>query len=331
VPVTQQTSISTSLLSMSLFISKEFARKPRGLEDVDRFKATELRQLLLYTGPVIFLKMLSRDKYIHFFSLSVTIRILCSKEYCVQLLDYTQSLLLYFVKNYGTLYGHQHISYNVHNLVHLCYYVKLWGPLDEFSAFKYENCMQKIKSKIRSSSRPLQQLINRCVEEDNLNTTNVEKIYPIPKFSNITNANGGKIIKSIQCKGFCLSRKAADNCCSLLDGTTISLTKIYSKSNQIYVIGKKYLNVKSFFHCPCDSLNIGIKQINELQYELITVPLSDIKSKCVKLPLYDEEAVVLPLLHQQQAYLWRVLILIEYKIENYKLFNLTHLTYFTDC
>lgn len=230
--------------------------------------------------------------------------------------------VLYFVTNYGTLYGYQHISYNVHNLVHLCDYVKLWGPLDEFSAFKYENYMQTIKSKIRSSSRPLQQLINRCVEEDKLNITNVEKIYPIPKLCNIINANGEKIIKSVQCKGFYLNTKAADNCCSLFDGTTISLTKIYFKNEQIYIIGKKYLNVKSFFYCLCDSLNIGIKQINKLQYEFITVPLSDIKSKCVKLLLNDKEAVILPLLHQQEIYLWRVLILVDYKIKNNdKLFN----------
>lgn len=285
---------SISLLSLSSFLPKEFARKPRKLDEVDRFKATEFRQLLLYTGPVIF-KKISRDKYIHFLSLSVAIRILCSKEYCVQLLDYAHSLLLYFVENYGTLYGQQHISYNVHNLVHLCYYVKLWGALDEFSAFKFENYMQKIKSKIRSSSRPLEQLVNRCIEEDNLNIINVKKNYPIPKLRII---NDTKKIKSVQCKGFYFSTKTADNCCSLLDGTTISLTKIYFKNEQIYVTGKKYSTVKSFFRIPCDSLNIGIKLINELQYELITVPLSNIKSKCVKLPLCNEEAVVLPLLHQ---------------------------------
>jgi len=39
---TQITLISTSLLSMSQYLPKEFARKPRGLNDVDRFKP-ELR------------------------------------------------------------------------------------------------------------------------------------------------------------------------------------------------------------------------------------------------------------------------------------------------
>jgi len=61
---TQITLISTSLLSMSQYLPKEFARKPRKLNDVDRFKATELRQLLLYTGPIIFFKKLSLSTFI---------------------------------------------------------------------------------------------------------------------------------------------------------------------------------------------------------------------------------------------------------------------------
>lgn len=115
--------------------------------------------------------------------------------------------------------------------------------------------MQKIKSKIKSSSRPLEQLVNRCIEEDNLNIINVEKIYPILKFRII---NGKKKIKSVQCKNFYFSTKS-DNNCSLLNSTTILLTKIYLKNKQIYVTGKKCLTVKSFFHISCDSLNIEIK------------------------------------------------------------------------
>jgi len=68
------------------------------------------------------------------------------------------------------------------------------------------------------------------MEEDNLNVTHKEKNYPILKFSNITNANGERLIKSIQCKSFYISTKPADSCCSLLDGTTIPLTKIYLKN-----------------------------------------------------------------------------------------------------
>jgi len=40
------------------YCPSEFARKPRWLRDACRYKATEYRQLLLYTGVVVFLKKL---------------------------------------------------------------------------------------------------------------------------------------------------------------------------------------------------------------------------------------------------------------------------------
>lgn len=44
--------ISQSLIHMRAYIPVEFARKPRSLRELDRWKATELRQFLLYTGSV---------------------------------------------------------------------------------------------------------------------------------------------------------------------------------------------------------------------------------------------------------------------------------------
>jgi len=44
------------LVSMSGFIPKEFARrKPRPLEDLARFKATEFHFILNHAGPIIFI------------------------------------------------------------------------------------------------------------------------------------------------------------------------------------------------------------------------------------------------------------------------------------
>jgi len=40
------------LASVRKHISDEFARKPRSLSEVKMWKATELRQFLLYTGPI---------------------------------------------------------------------------------------------------------------------------------------------------------------------------------------------------------------------------------------------------------------------------------------
>lgn len=46
--------LSTSLKSLKSSIPCEFARKPRGLNEFSRFKATELCQLLIFAGQIIF-------------------------------------------------------------------------------------------------------------------------------------------------------------------------------------------------------------------------------------------------------------------------------------
>ena len=45
---------------------KEFSRLPRSLKELDRWKATEFRQFLLYYGPVI-LKNILKDPFGHIF------------------------------------------------------------------------------------------------------------------------------------------------------------------------------------------------------------------------------------------------------------------------
>jgi len=55
----------------------EFARKPRSLSFIKLWKATEFRNLLLYTSPIAFKFFLRKDLYNHFLVLRVAIRILC--------------------------------------------------------------------------------------------------------------------------------------------------------------------------------------------------------------------------------------------------------------
>lgn len=101
--------------TMKTYIPKEFARTPRGFTDVERFKATEFRQILLYTGPLLLKDVISQNQYNHFLSLHTAIRILCSPNLHLSHLEASRTLLHYFVQNYGCLYGEQFISHNVHN------------------------------------------------------------------------------------------------------------------------------------------------------------------------------------------------------------------------
>lgn len=135
--------ISKTMRIFRKYVSQDFCRLPRPIEDVDKWKATEFRQFLLYTGPIALKGKLPKVQYKHFLCLHVSIRILCSSK-CVSLNGYAKSLIKYFIIKYKEIYGKEYITYNVHNLLHLCDDVLLFGKLDNFSAFQFENYMSKI-------------------------------------------------------------------------------------------------------------------------------------------------------------------------------------------
>lgn len=154
-PFAHISKMSDLLIEQVQNIPLEFNRKPRSVLESKRWKATEFRQFLLYTGPVILKSILSRDRYNHFLSLFVAVRILTNEDY-FQYIEYAENLLRYFVESFCVLYGEEHVSHNIHNLLHIVDDVKLFGALDKFSAFDFENFMQALKKMVRKSSKPLQ-------------------------------------------------------------------------------------------------------------------------------------------------------------------------------
>jgi len=161
---TQIAKISELLLTLRQFIPTEFARKPRPLEDICRWKATELRQFLLYTGPIVLKNFLSEKTYKNFMSLSIAMTILLSNNH-EKKLKFADNLLNYFVESFGNIYGQHFISHNIHGLLHIVENYKRFGPLDSCSCFPFENYMQFLKSAVRKPDKPLQQVVRRYKEE----------------------------------------------------------------------------------------------------------------------------------------------------------------------
>jgi hypothetical protein len=141
--------ISEKLISLARLCPSEFARKPRSLNEVSMWKATEFRQFLLYTGMVVLHDLMDANAYGHFMLLVVAISLLADANQCKIHCDYAHSLLVEFVKLAKGLYGKEMLVYNVHNLIHLSSDVKLYGNLDSFSAFPFENHLGEIKKKLR--------------------------------------------------------------------------------------------------------------------------------------------------------------------------------------
>ena len=75
----QQNDLSNHLITLNGKLPTDFVRQPRSLSELDRWKASELRRFLLYTGIVVLKGILSKECYKHFLSLPLAIRMLCEK------------------------------------------------------------------------------------------------------------------------------------------------------------------------------------------------------------------------------------------------------------
>lgn len=81
------------------------------------------------------------------------------------------------------LYGEHYVSHNVHNLLHICDDVKRFDPLYMFDAFPFENYMQVLKKFVRKGDKPIEQIVRRIYEQDNILNHTVQNYVhddPIP-------------------------------------------------------------------------------------------------------------------------------------------------------
>lgn len=176
--------ISKKLVKLGSCLPLEFNRKQRPLGEIDRWKATELRTFLLYTGSIALKKYLPENHYQLFMSLSVAINILVNPKIQDELLSYADSLLRYFVDQFKKIYGRVNMLYNIHGLIHLADDVRAFGSLDKFSAFKFENKLGQIKKLIRKPSSSLVQVHHRLAEQNLLDFDDEKlKNHEYPVFS----------------------------------------------------------------------------------------------------------------------------------------------------
>lgn len=283
--------LNQKYISLRPFIPKEFARKPRHLSnEIERFKATEFRQIVLYTGSIVFKNILPKKIYKHFLCLTTAIRILCNNEIYIQYADYAESLLKYFVKEYAKIYGEKFISYNVHNLIHLANDSRCLGTLDSFSAFQFENYLFKLKNKIKNNGRPLEQITNRILEKMDLVSTLENTEFPQLHFEN------NKITK-VTFRNFILTSNSPNNCVILENGRIGVIESIFVEE-ELKINICCFDKLEPYFTEPCDSKKVGIYAASKIG-QVVTYSGSLIKKKCIKFNVADPdiEFVVVELLH----------------------------------
>jgi hypothetical protein len=296
--------ISDYMLQAIPFWPCEFSRKPRSLKEIDRWKATEFRQFLLYLGPVVLKDVLTEKLYGNFMLFFVALTYIVS-ERLHEMNDYANELLRIFVSNSEELYGETFVVYNVHSLIHLCQHVRRLGPVDSFSAFPFENYLGQLKKLLHSGNKPLQQVCRRLSERGHLIHSNKKILQFEEILTSKFTPDGGSVLgiigayfKKIRGPFFRLSTtNVKDNCVFLKNGQIVRLKYfVKDESGSLLMVCKRFCTRDNFFVYPCESSAMSIFFVTSLSRELSVKNVDKIDCKAVCLP-YKDGYVCMPMHH----------------------------------
>lgn len=297
--------LSDELINLAKYIPKEFARKTQSLAELGRWKATTLRLFLLYIGSVILQDKLTDDIVYHFNLLSCAIRILCNPSQYKTLNKVAKDMLQDFViqlKNEGFEYGEEYVTFNPHTLIHLadeC--MNQGGPLDNFSAFEFENFLQFLKKLVRKHEKPLQQ-IHRRISEGHF----PKKKFRLPEGCTIemrkeikragVSYGCEKVYEKLVYQDFELTSKPPNNCCFLEDKNIVMIQAIGEKNGEKCIFGKVFTSTSSLSNYPVDSGTVGFHVLGKLSKDVKRYAVEKIIKKVVHL-VYNENSYAVELLH----------------------------------
>ena len=272
----QVSQCSTRLLQLQRCVPSLFARKPRCLDEIDRWKATEFRQFLVYTGKIVLKGILRTELYDHFVAYSVAMCILVCPRLAAQHLRFARQLLEYVVVRGRELYGQHFLVYNVHSILHIADDVEEFGSLDACGAFMFENYNQHLKRMVRSGKSPLSQIVKSIREKDTS-----ELIQSQGKATSIliNQPNNAYIVDGATCCEVVAKTNRVDN------NNKVFLCRVYERSH-------------SLFMDPCDSRTIGVFCVQSKIARMKFLPESCLDKKAMIIEEDGTKAIFLAILHE---------------------------------
>jgi hypothetical protein len=280
--------ISAKLVSLRQYIPCEFMRKPRPLQEINKWKASDMRQFLLYTGLSVLKHELEDKYYTNFLNLSAAVFMLSSPALLEHYSDYCGSLLKYFVNECSKLYGPEFIVYNVHSLVHIADDAKKYGCLENISSFPFENFLGQLKKSVRKPQQILQQIFNRlshgyCVTKcSERQATTVKREHDSGPV--VLGLRHMKQYKEVHTADFVLKLHVPDNCIRLTNGKISLIRNIFCDGITTSLVIQKFKKLTPVYTTPLLSTDIGICFLSDLGDALEICQLADTCSKMVMLP-----------------------------------------------
>lgn len=281
-------------------IPDEFPRKCRSYRD--DWKATEFRLFLLYLGPLILRDILSEEQYIHFMKLSIAMRILCSDvPRMLEKIDLAKKLMSEFVTEYEILYPNEPLTYNLHMSNHLPDCCKdLQMNVDQFSAFKGENFLQRLKNYYDRGPNPLKQIIKRFSEERVFEDAQTPlKNFECRLEQQIDQTN---FYKKCLIKNFTIGI-VEKNAFVKAQQFILAIHSIEHRGNLVVFRGYPCQVIKDAFIQPTPSRDFGIYIVRTLQNSnLMEFTNRDISNKFVCIPQQNNMLGLIELLHGNEVF-----------------------------
>lgn len=260
-------------------------------------------------------QVLPDAEYSHFLQLCVAVRI-CSCNLYKNLHPIATKLFKLYIENYVTLYGRHTIGSNVHNLAHVTEDMQRCGVgnLMEISTYKFENALRLLTLKIKHSNRPLEQVVRRNLEMEQIIKAH-KSIYfhrkpfvPVASFK--INYLNNCFFKKIEIAPnvFLSSRhfdfmnpnnqfKCNNSWFMTKSNDIVRMEYGQQKGADFIIFGKKIISKEPFFRDPIDSTKLDIFSSDcDLDNKTQMYNISQIKAKMLALTI-DEKTTFTPLLH----------------------------------
>jgi len=137
----------------------DFSQSPRSIKHMKYWKASELRNWLLFYSLPLLLDHLPPLYFYHYALFVCAMHILLGDSISDCQVDAAEKMLLDFCSFLPELYDDMICTHNAHLLVHLAKYVRLFGPLWTHSTFGSENKHGRLKTLFHGKHQIHQQLL----------------------------------------------------------------------------------------------------------------------------------------------------------------------------
>ena len=264
--------ISSSLISLATHMPKNFARRPCSLTEAKMWKATEFRQFLLYTGPVVLSGKLKRPHFENFL-LSVSMRLLLTHDTSMAKIIGESC----FKPSFKTFLPYMANLFFLIMFITYCTLLMISRNMDHWTmwyAFLLKISWEILKKLIRQPTNPLAQILRRVDEKYDCTTGNMDCDKPKDGKSNLyvqhfkgpvpSGYEGFGQFRKYKSTNIFLTTLPGDSCVCIGNSVCVIKNILSSASGTINIVFSKFLNAKSFSSHPFDLKEIGLRLVSNL-------------------------------------------------------------------